>query len=270
MQQYRNRRQYRFRTPGRPSQDNHLKALETPPMHHQSTETMEYSTSRTRRNQPNLRTKHCHQYTSRPPPKTTTVNLWKTITKWKPKSPIYSRFIPLSTRLLPLRILLTDPVLLSHQNSSKYLATHQSNRSLRRPIIHMPLPTSFLFFYRTLPRTTDNPPTYSYQPTAYLPNNPIQNQPNLFPCHPFHRKIIYSLTSPIPTLKPSITFQSTSCNIYIYRALPTTSYQIFNIYRPTTRQPNKYLPYPILTDLYYTHPDRQTNFPKNPTPSPPK
>src|ERR1700678_3837735 len=276
MQQYRNRRQYRFRTPGRPSQDNHLKALETPPMHHQSTETMEYSTSRTRRNQPNLRTKHCHQYTSRPPPKTTTVNLWKTITKWIPKSPIYRRFIPLSTHLLPLRILLTDPALLSHQNSSKYLATHQSNRSLRKPIIHVPLPTSILNSYRTLPTTTtDILPTHfyrlpnTYRPTAHPPKIQIQKQPNIFLRRPFHRKIIYSLTSPIPISKPSITFQSTSCNIYIHRALPTTSYQIFNIYRPTTRLPNKYLPYPILTDIYYTHPERQTNFPANPMPSHP-
>src|ERR1700678_3807258 len=228
-------------------------------MHPQSTETSQHSTSRTMRNQPNLRTRHCHQYMSRPPPKTSTIDLGKTITKWKPKSPIYSQLIPLSTCLLPLQILLTDPDLLSHQNSSKYLATltvppnnpikTPSNQSLRRPIITIPLPTSFLYFYRTLPRTTDNPPTYSYRPTAYLPNNPIQKLPNIFLPRPFHRKINYSLTSPIPILKPSITFQSTSRNIYIYRALPTTSYQIFNIYRPTTRLPNTYLPYPILTDI---------------------
>src|ERR1700678_2910966 len=251
-------------------------------MHPQSTETLQHSTSRAWRNQPNLRTRHCHQYMSRPSPKTSTIDLWKTITKWKPKSPIYSQLIPLSTRLLPLRILLTDPILLSHQNSLKYLATltvppnnpikTPANLSLRRPtirqlnydqlpiptskpIIPIPLPTSFLYFYRTLPRTTDNPPTSSYQllntyrPTAYLPNNPIQNQPNIFLRRPFHRKMIYSLTSPIPISKPSITFQSTSCNIYIYRALPTTSYQNFYIYRPMTRLPNNYLPYPIPTDF---------------------
>src|ERR1700678_3542910 len=132
---------------------------------------------------------------SQPSPKMSTIDLWKTITKWILKSPIYSRFIPLSTHLLPLRILLTVPVLLFHQNSSKYLATltvpannpikTPSNLSLRRPIIHIPLPTSFLYSCRTLPTTTtDNPPTYSYRPTAYLPNNPIQTQPNLFSRHP--------------------------------------------------------------------------------------
>ena len=172
MQPY--RRQYQFRTPGRPSQHNRIKALEAPPMHPQPTETFQHSTSRTRRNQPNLRTRH--QYTSRPSPKTTTINLWIAITKWKPKSPIYSRPIPLSTHFLPLRILLTDPVLLSHQNSSKYLATHQSNQSLRRPIIHIPLPTSFLYSYRTLPTTTtDILPAHFYRllniyrPTAHRP-----------------------------------------------------------------------------------------------------
>src|ERR1700678_3624308 len=132
-------------------------------MHPQPTETMEYKTSRTRRNQPKLRPRPGHQYMSRPSPKTTTINLWKIITRWIPKSPIYSRFIPLSTHISPLRILLTDPVLLSHQNSSKYLATHQSNRSLRRPIILISLPTT----------TTDILPTHSYRllntyrPTAH-------------------------------------------------------------------------------------------------------
>src|ERR1700678_4378394 len=143
MQPY--RRQYQFRTPGRPSQHNRTKAIEAPPMHPQPTETLQHSTSRTKRNQPNLHTRPGHQYTSRPSPKTTTINLWKTITKWKPKSPRYSRFTPLSTHFLPLRILLTDPVLLSHQNSSKYLAPlivlpnnpikTPSNLSLRRPLI---------------------------------------------------------------------------------------------------------------------------------------
>src|SRR6202522_3888342 len=123
---------------------------------------------------------------SRPPPKMSTIDLWKTITKWIPKSPRYSRFTPLSTHFLPLRILLTDPVLLSHQNSSKYLATlivlpnnpikTPSNRSLRRPIIPIPLPTRFLYSYRTLPTiTTDILPTHSYRllniyrPTAHPP-----------------------------------------------------------------------------------------------------
>src|ERR1700678_670254 len=110
----------------------------------------------------------------------------------------------------------------------------------------------------------------SYRPTAYLPNNPIQNQPNIFLHRPYHRKIIYSLTSPIPISEPSITFQSTNCNIYIYRALPTTSYQNFNIYRLTTRLSNKYLPYPILTDLYYAYPIRQTEITENSMSSPSK
>src|SRR6202522_3759425 len=201
MQPYRNRRQYQFRTRGRPSQHNRIKALETSPMHPQPTETSQHSTSRTMRNQPNLRTRHCHQYMSRPSPKTSTINLWKTITKWKPKSPIYSRFIPLSTHLLPLRILLTVPVLLFHQNSSKYLATPTvppnnpikmpSNLSLRRPIIHMPLPTSILYSYRTLPTTTtDILPIHSYRllniyrPTAHLPKIQIKTQPNLFSRRP--------------------------------------------------------------------------------------
>src|ERR1700678_4263473 len=60
MQPYRIRRQYRFRTPGQPSQHNRIKALETSPMHPQPTETLQHSTSRTRRNQPNLRTRRCH------------------------------------------------------------------------------------------------------------------------------------------------------------------------------------------------------------------
>src|ERR1700678_4422600 len=53
------------------------------------------------------------------------------------------------------------------------------------------------------------------------------------------------LTSPIPISKPNITFQSTSRNIYIYRALPTTSYQDFNIKRLTTRLPTNYISTPI-------------------------
>src|SRR6202522_1458571 len=156
-------------------------------MHPQPTETWQHSTSRTRRNKPNLRTRPGHQYTSRPSPKTTTINLWKAITKWKPKSPIYSRPIPLSTHLLPLRILLTDPVQISHQNSSKYLATHHPNRSLRRPIITIPIPTRFLYSSRPLPTTTTHIfPTHFYQllkpcrPTAPPPKIPIQTQPNLF------------------------------------------------------------------------------------------
>src|SRR5271168_2128335 len=137
---------------------------------------------------------------SRPSPKTSTIDLWRTITRWKPKSPIYSQLIPLSIQILPLRILLTGPVLLSHQNPSKYLATltvppnnpikTPSNLSLRCPIIRqiyqilpiptpipiitVPLPTSVIYIFRALPTTSyqflANLPT-KYQ--SYLSNQPM-------------------------------------------------------------------------------------------------
>src|ERR1700678_2122087 len=182
--QYRNRQQYRFRIPSRPSQHNHTEAIEAPPMRHQSTETLEYKTNQTRRNQPNLRTRLCHQYTIR----------------------IYSQLIPLSIQILPLRILLTNPLLLSHQNSSKYLATltilpnnpkqKQPNLFLRHPIIRqiyqilpiptpiliitVPLPTSVIYIFRAPPTTSyrflANPPPKS---RSYLSNRPIILQQTL-------------------------------------------------------------------------------------------
>src|SRR5271168_762507 len=51
----------------------------------------------------------------------------------------------------------------------------------------------------------------------------------------------YSLTSPILTPMPIITFPSPICILYIYRAPPTTNYQILIIYRPTRKLPTKYL-----------------------------
>src|SRR5271168_3571280 len=61
--QHRNSQQYRLQILSQPSQSTHTKTLETPPMHLQSTETLQYQTSRTMGNDPTLLTRLCHRYT---------------------------------------------------------------------------------------------------------------------------------------------------------------------------------------------------------------
>src|ERR1700678_3386383 len=61
--QHRNSRQFRLRILSQPSQSTRTETLETPPMHLQSTETLQYQTSRTMGNDPTLLTRLCHRYT---------------------------------------------------------------------------------------------------------------------------------------------------------------------------------------------------------------
>src|SRR5271168_4464012 len=61
--QHRNSRQFRLRILSQPSQSTRTETLETPPMHLQSTETLQYQTSQTMGNDPTLLTRLCHRYT---------------------------------------------------------------------------------------------------------------------------------------------------------------------------------------------------------------
>src|ERR1700678_3108243 len=73
--QHQSSRQYQLRIhTGQPSQSIHTETLETPPMHLQSTGMLQYSTSRTMRNDPNRPTKPCPQYMIRPSPRMSTNN----------------------------------------------------------------------------------------------------------------------------------------------------------------------------------------------------
>src|SRR5271168_5315543 len=74
--QHRSSRQYQLRVLSQPSQSTRTETLGTPPMHLQSTEMLQHSTSRTMRNNLNRPTKPCPQYTIRPLPQMSTNDQW--------------------------------------------------------------------------------------------------------------------------------------------------------------------------------------------------
>src|SRR5271168_4013570 len=74
--QHRSSRQYRLRILSQPSQSTRTETLGMPPMHLQSTEMSQHSTSRAMRNDPNRPTKPYPQCTIRPSPQTSANDQW--------------------------------------------------------------------------------------------------------------------------------------------------------------------------------------------------
>src|ERR1700678_834611 len=74
--QHRSSRQYRLQILSQPSQSTRTEMLGTPPMHLQSTKTLQHSTSQTMRNDPNRPTKPYLQYTVLPSLRMSTNDQW--------------------------------------------------------------------------------------------------------------------------------------------------------------------------------------------------